>query len=85
MLREIGLWVDEKRKAVDSMPWRKSSIIKVLKSGEKSATKPTSDRSEETFLKTARDWKLKVDLLESRTNVPVEIVVTSQRPDIISS
>ena len=85
MLREIGLWVDEKRKAVYSMPWRKSSIIKFLKSREKAATKPTSDRSEETFLKTVRDWKLKVDLLESRTNVPVEIVVTSQRPDIISS
>ena len=85
MLREIGLWVDEKRKAVNSMPWRKRSIIKFVKSGEKAATKPTSDRSEETFLKTARDWKLQVDLPESRTIVPVEIAVISQRPDIISS
>ena len=85
VLREIGFWVDEKRKAVNSMPWRKRSIIKFLKSGEKAATKPTSDRSEETFLKTARDWKLQVDLPESRTIVPVDMAVTSQRPDIIIS
>ena len=85
MLREIGLWVDEKRKAVNSMPWRKRSIIKFVKSGEKAATKPTSDRSEETFLKTARDWKLQVDLPESHTIIPADIAVTLQRPDIIIS
>ena len=82
VLREIGFWVDEKRKEVNAQPWRKRSVIQFVKAGEKRcSTKETPGI--ETFLKTARDWKIQVDLPESHLTVPVEIAATSQRPDII--
>ena len=84
VLREISYWVDEKRKEVNSTPWSKRTGIKFIKAGEKS--KPSSIKVQgETFLKTARDWKIQADLPESRLTVPAEIAATSQRPDIMIS
>ena len=81
VLRELGTWLEEKRKSSNSIPWKRRGI-KFIKAGEKS--KPTTTVAQpDSVLKIARDWKMLVDLPETPLSVPTHIAVTAQRPDII--
>ena len=83
VLRELCIWIEEKRKAINSTQWKRK-LIKFVKAGEKS--KDSSHKQQpavESILKNARDWKMKADLPESPLVVPAHIAATSQRPDII--
>ena len=81
VLRELGYWVDEKRKSNNNMPWKKRSWIKFRKSGEKG--KPVPAVPQDSFLRFSRDWKIQVDLPETPLSIPCHIAATLQRPDII--
>ena len=81
VLKEIGYWIDEKRKVINSSPWRRRAGIGFVKAGEKTAA--VSPRVEESILKIARDWKIQVDLPEAHVKIPSHIASTSQRPDIV--
>jgi hypothetical protein len=81
VLRELGHWVNEKRKSINSSAWRKRTWIKFKKAGEKSTkTKPVL---QESFLEIARDWEFQADLPGTPLNIPAHIASTKQRPDII--
>ena len=80
MLREIGYWIDEKRKEVNKTPLKQRAKINFRKAGE--VRKPGAP-VQESFLRFARDWKIQVDLPESAVIIPHHIAETSQRPDII--
>ena len=81
VLRELGYWVDEKRKSINNMPLKKRSWTKFIKAGEK-GKKPQSN-IQDSMLKDARDWKLRVDLPGSQLRIPEHIAATLQRPDMI--
>ena len=82
VLAELGHCVEEKRKFINSMPWKKKTRkINFRKAGEK--TVKSSAVEQESFLRFARDWKLQVDLPGSPVIVPSHIAATQQRPDII--
>ena len=82
VLRELSSCIEEKRKEINSKPW-KNRTIKFVKSGEKSKETTNSPPPTDSILKIARDWKMKVDLPGSPLIIPAYIAVTNQRPDII--
>lgn len=81
VLREIARYIEEKRKQINNSPWKKRKKIQFMKAGEnrKCATHQTEVDS---YLNTARDWVLKVDL-DGRLKVPPEIMETNLRPDMM--
>ena len=79
MLKELAYWIDDRRKQVNKEPYRKRKWIQFVKGGNKG--KP-SVATVESYLSTARDWKLETDL-ERRLKVPAHIVETCLRPDMI--
>ena len=81
VLRILGEYVDEKRKEINKMPWKSRTWIKFKRAGEKSKSKSTVNPM--SFLGTARDWKIQVDVPGSSVIVPSHIAATTQRPDII--
>ena len=81
VLRELGHWIDEKRKTVNSMPWKKRPVIKFKKAGEK--VSKSAPVMQESIMKIARDWKIQVDFPENPLVIPAHIAATTQRPDII--
>ena len=80
VLKEIAGFVEEKvtEQNKKSMK-RKRQWINFVKSGSKG--KPAI-RESETYLSTANDWKLTVDLVP-RLKIPIEIADTRLRPDMI--
>ena len=81
VLRELGDWVDQKKKIINNMPWKKKSWIKFKKAGEKGKVAPSV--TEESVLRFSRDWKIQVDLPGAPLSIPCHIAATMQRPDII--
>ena len=81
VLRELGHWIDEKKKSFNSMAWKSRKWINFKKAGEKGVK--SAPATQESLLNTARDWKLLIDLPETPMRMPVHIVSTMQRPDII--
>ena len=81
MLKEIAKAVEDRRKLVNGSPWKKRKWIKFVKQGEcKKQAKP--EREDSSYLITARDWTLRVDL-QRRLVVPPHIVETTLRPDML--
>ena len=73
VLQEIAYWIDERRKQVNKEPYRKRKWIQFVKNGSKSKPSTTAI---ESYLSTARDWKLET-ALESKLKVPANIVETN--------
>ena len=77
-MKEISYWVEERRKDNNRQPPTKPSFIN-LKAGEKGIP---SNITVASFLNTARDWKLQVDL-GRRVKIPEYIMSTQLKPDLI--
>ena len=81
VLKEIASVVEDRRKQNNISPWKKKKWIKFVKTGEN--RKPAARSTEvDSYLSTARDWKLKVDL-QRRLVVPPHIMETTLRPDML--
>ena len=81
VLREIAAHIDEKRRVNNASPWKKRKNIGFVRAGEKGkqAFKPADTPS---YLDTARDWNLKVDI-GKRLVIPPHIMETPLRPDML--
>ena len=79
VLKEISYWVEERRKDNNNQPPTKPSFINFVKAGEKGTT---SNITVTSFLNSARDWKLQVDL-GRRVKIPEYIMATQLKPDLI--
>ena len=80
VLRELAIWVEEKRRSNNEKPAAKRQKINFVKAGEKKKSAKNSTGA--TYLSTARDWKLEVDL-DKQLKVPGEICITNLRPDML--
>ena len=83
VLEELAQWIDKKRKTMNQMPLRKKSWIKFVKGG-KTVTPEEVRPMTECYLSSARDWKMRVDLV-TRLKVPEQVMITTLRPDMILS
>ena len=79
VLKEIAYWVEEKRKQNNAENPAEPRYIKFVKSGQKGERTQLPNQS---FLRSARDWKLQVDL-GKRVRIPDYIVLTRLKPDLI--
>ena len=79
VLRVLAYWIEKKIKENNKSPIRKRKWVNFIRAGEKVKQQT---KNEETYLTTARDWKLKTDL-ESRLKIPSYIIQTNQRPDMV--
>ena len=79
VLNELAYWVEEQRRVNNKEPVRKRTWINFVKQGGKARP---STRTTESYMTTARDWKLQVDG-KTRMKIPEYIVNTSLRPDMV--
>ena len=84
VLKEISKHIDEKRKQMNSSPWKKKKKKKIefLKTGERGKQSNPASTPPESYFDTARDWSMRVDV-GRKLVIPVHIMETSLRPDII--
>ena len=82
VLKEIGKAVEERRKQINASPWKKKKWIKFIKTGESKKPAARPEEVDSSYLNTARDWTLKVDL-HRRLVVPPHIMETTLRPDML--
>ena len=80
VLRQIAMFVDEKRKKRNSQIRREEKKIKFVRAGEK--RDPTQNSSSDSYIDGANDWKLVVDL-DGNLKFPKKVAETNQRPDMI--
>ena len=80
VLREVAHCVEEKRRSNNSRPKTNRRKIEFVKEGE--VKKPVQIQEPESYLDTADDWRLEVDL-EGRLRVPAYVTKTNLRPDIL--
>ena len=81
VLKELANSIQEKVVENVSKPENKRTRIQFVKEGEKRKTE-TKEEEYHTYLSSAKDWKLTVDL-ESSLKIPRDICNTSLRPDLI--
>ena len=79
VLKTIANLVEEKRKEKNACQGLTRTKITFLKEGGK-PNKEKQPYYDDSFLNTANDWRLDVDL-GGRLKVPVEVTVTNLRPD----
>ena len=80
VLKELSKTMEEQLKTANKNQTRIKSNITFIKEGEK---KPIiTNNKQNSYLDTAQDWKMSVDL-EGRLKIPSEITVTNLRPDMI--
>ena len=80
VLREIAQFVEKKKKEVNSSPWKARRRIAFRKAGETRVPKQPVEVP--SYLDTARDWILKVDL-DKHLKIPAHILETNLRPDML--
>ena len=80
-MRTLANLVEEKRKRNDR-PDKTRRTIQFLKEGEKPPRELRSQNQEDSYLNSANDWRLEVDL-DGRLKVPTEITTTNLRPDMM--
>ena len=81
VLKELANSIQEKVVENVSKPENKRTRIQFVKEGEKRKTE-TKEEEYHTYLSSAKDWNLTVDL-ESSLKIPRDICNTSLRPDLI--
>ena len=82
VLKEIAMHIEEKRKQVNGSSWKRRKKIQFVKAGENSKGKASRSESD-SYMDTARDWKMKVDLDGGRLTIPPHIMHTNLRPDML--
>ena len=79
VLKEISKHIDEKRKQMNSSPWKKKKKkIEFLKTGERGKQSNPASTPPESYFYTARDWSMRVDV-GRKLVIPVHIMETSLR------
>ena len=82
MLRTIANAVEEKRKSKNCSVNTAKPRINFLRTGEKPNKRDMSQKQDNSYLDSANDWKLEVDL-NGRLKVPAEVTITNLRPDMM--
>ena len=82
VLRTIANAVEEKRKSKNCSVNQTKPRINFLKTGEKPNKKDKSQKQDNSYLDSANDWELEVDL-NGRLKVPAEVTITNLRPDMM--
>ena len=76
MLRTIARAVDDKRRSKNNCVKQTGERMIFLKEGEKPKKQDKSQKYDDSYLNSANDWKLEVDL-DGRLKVPIEITITN--------
>ena len=82
VLRTIASAVDDKRRSKNNSVKQVGERMIFLKEGEKPKKQDKSQKYEDSYLNSANDWKLEVDL-DGRLKVPIEVTTTNLRPDMM--
>ena len=82
VLRVIANAVEDKRKNKNCSVNTAKLSINFLRTGEKPNKMDISQKQEKSYLDTANDWKLEVDL-DGRLKIPAELSTTNLRPDMM--
>ena len=82
MLRSIACAVEDKRLDKNNNFSKTKERMHFLKEGEKPKKEDKVQKKEDSYLDSANDWKLDVDL-NGRLKVPTEITTTNLRPDMM--
>ena len=82
VLRTIANAVEDIRKKKNNNHSKTRERMHFLKEGEKPNREEKGQKHEDSYLNSANDWKLEVDL-DGRLKVPTEITTTNQRPDMM--
>ena len=82
VLRTIAKLVDIKRKDKNENPNQIRKKIHFLKEGERPNKEGKISKTDDSYLNSANDWQLEVDL-DRRLKVPPEITTTNLRPDMM--
>ena len=82
MLRAIACAVEDKRLDKNNNFSKAKGRMHFLKEGEKPKKEDKVQKKEDSYLDSANDWKLEVDL-NGRLKVPTEITTTNLRPDMM--
>ena len=82
VLRTIANAVEDIRKRKNNNHNKTRERMHFLKEGEKTNREEKGQKHEDSYLNSANDWKLEVDL-DGRLKVPTEITTTNQRPDMM--
>ena len=81
-MKTLANLVEEKRKRINNQLDQPRNKILFVKKGEKPDKEKRSQKCTDSFLNSATDWKLEVDL-GGRLKVPAEITTTDLRPDMM--
>ena len=82
MLRTIANAVEDIRIRKNNNHNKTREKMHFLKEGEKPNREDKGQKYVDSYLNSANDWKLEVDL-DGRLKVPTEITTTNQRPDMM--
>ena len=82
VLRTIANAIEEKRKSKNCSVNQAKPRINFLRTGEKPNKRDMSQKQDNSYLDSANDWKLEVDL-NGRLKVPAEVTITNLRPDMM--
>ena len=82
VLRTIANAIEEKRKSKNCSVNQAKPRINFLRTGEKPNKRDMSQKQDNSYLDSANDWKLEVDL-NGRLKIPAEVTITNLRPDMM--
>ena len=82
VLRTIASAVDDKRRSKNNSVKQTGERMIFLKEGEKLKKEDKVQKYDDSYLNSANDWKLEVDL-DGRLKVPIEVTTTNLRPDMM--